>query len=257
MRRRYNGVQGLNFMIMGREGHLQIVDVLVKYGANIHFVDSQGYNSLHLAVHGKQSNMLLLLLALNGNIDSRDSFGRTPLMWAAYSDGHDDLITVLLGWGANTDLRDVTGYTALHWAVVSSNFYHGKLLIEANANQDILDEKNKTARDWAVERKWTRQYDEMIVSTKASWFTKKQGDLIMYGIPMVVLPVYFYIFAYKSIYFSLPVILVSGFVISRLIEIVLANNDSNKLMNSPIMASVLQSSMLWAFVKWVWIFTCI
>ena len=116
--------------------------------------------------------MLLLLLALGGNVDSRDSFGRTPLMWSVYGGDYEDLTTILIKWGANLDLCDVTGYTALHWAVVSSNFFHGRLLIEAGANQEILDEKSKTAKDWAIERKWLSQYNQMMVSTEHIWFTK-------------------------------------------------------------------------------------
>lgn len=239
-----------------REGHLQVVELLHEYGANIHFVDSQGYNSLHLAVHGKKPDMLLLLLALGGNINSKDSYGRTPLMWACYAGDNDDLVFVLLEWGADLNVCDVTGYTALHWAVVSSHFHHGKLLVEAGANQEIIDDKSKTAKDWAIERKWEKQYDKMIMSTKQKWFTKTQADWIMYLIPFVVLPMYFYVFGNFSALFSIPFLFISGFLITQFIEKILTNRDSMQLMNSPVMASVLQSTMLWSFLTWIKTIPC-
>lgn len=245
-----------NKLLNHREGHLQVVLLLHEYGANIHFIDSQGYNSLHLAVHGKKPDMLLLLLALGGNIDSKDSFGRTPLMWACYAGDNDDLVLVLLEWGADLNIRDVTGYTALHWAVVSSHFHHGKLLVEAGADQEIVDDKSKTAKDWAIERKWDRQYDKMIVSTISRWFTKYQADWIMYLIPFVVLPIYFYTFGNYSALFSIPFFFITAFLITQFIERILTNMDSMQLMNSPVMASVLQSTILWSFLTWIYIIPC-
>lgn len=240
-----------------REGHLRVVELLHQYGANLHFTDSQGYNSLHVTVHGKKPDMLLLLLALGGNVDSRDSYGRTPLMWACYGGEDEDLITVLLEWGADLNIRDVTGYTALHWAVVSSNFHCGKRLIEAGAQQDIVDDKNKTAKDWALERKWEWQYDSMTASSKSSWFTKSQADWIMYLIPMFGIPIYFHVFGNYSLLFSVPFLLVTGFLATQFIERILTNRDSMQLMNSPVMASVLQATMFWAFLTWMSIFPCI
>ena len=149
-----------------------MVCLLAENGADIHLVDGQGYNSLHIAIHGKQPNVLLLLLALGGDINSLDSFGRTPLMWAAYSGEEDDLIKILLNWGADTNYRDVTGYTALHWAVVSSHFYFGKLLLSGGIDQEIKDETGKTARDLATERSWSLLYDEMAISVKPGYLKK-------------------------------------------------------------------------------------
>lgn len=240
-----------------REGHLGVVLTLVEYGANMHFIDSQGYNAMHLAVHGKKPEMLLLLLALGGNIDSRDSYGRTPLMWACYAGDCDDLVTILLEWGADLNIKDVTGYTALHWAVVSFNFCQGKMLVEAGADQEILDNKNKTAKDWAIDMKAVKQYESMMVSTKTRWFTKTQSDWIMYFIPFVVLPMYFYAFGNFSIMFSVIFLIVSGFLTTQFIEKILANSDTRQLMNSPVLASILQATMFWTFVTWISIIPCI
>lgn len=237
-----------------RAGHLQVVLLLHQHGANLHFTDNQGYNSMHVAVHGKKPEMLLLLLALGGNIDSSDSYGRTPLMWACYGGESEELITVLLEWGADLNIRDVTGYTALHWAVVSSNFHCGKHLINAGAQQDILDEKNKTAKDWALERKWGLQYDQMTRSSSSPWFTKSQADWIMYFIPIFGVPIYFYVFGNYSLGYAVPFLLISGTLATKFIEIILTNRNSLQLMNSPVMASVAQSTLLWSFLTWISIF---
>jgi hypothetical protein len=240
-----------------REGHLQVVELLHQHGANWDFRDSQGYNSLHVAIHGKKPEMLLLLLALGGNINSKDSYGRTPLMWACYGGDNYDLITILIEWGADLNIQDVTGYTALHWAVVSSNFHCGKDLIQAGALQDIVDEKNKTAKDWARERQWESQYDKMIPSSGIGWFTKSQAGRIMYFLPFCVLPIYLYVFGYYSLVFALPFLLITGFLATQFIERVLTNGDSEQLMNSPVLTSLLQSLMLWTFFTWISIFPCI
>lgn len=94
-----------------RSGHIQIVTLLLKFGADLQSKDKQGYNALHLAVHAGFGLMVIYLISFQSDkdlddelplsdsitindqernwptsidIDSRDSLGRTALMWAAY-----------------------------------------------------------------------------------------------------------------------------------------------------------------------------
>ena len=56
-----------------RAGHVQMVTLLYKKGADITLMDAQGYNALHLAVHAGHSMMIVYLISIGLEVDSRDS----------------------------------------------------------------------------------------------------------------------------------------------------------------------------------------
>ncbi|KAI9031169.1 hypothetical protein DFJ74DRAFT_602414 [Hyaloraphidium curvatum] len=67
-----------------RAGHVDAVKAMVNRGGNPKIADGQGYNCLHLAVHGNHPKMVTYLLADAGmDVNSEDPLGRTPLIWWA------------------------------------------------------------------------------------------------------------------------------------------------------------------------------
>ena len=104
--------------LMGRNGHVYIVHLLLQYGGDPLLTDAQGFNILHLATHS--SNIMLILYLLHQPLitpDLTDPQDHAPIMWAAYQ-GDALSVDVLLRWGADVKKRDQAGLTALHWAVV-------------------------------------------------------------------------------------------------------------------------------------------
>lgn len=106
-----------------RAGAVDSMKTMRNAGGNPKLPDGQGYNCLHLAVHGNQPKMTLHLLADAGmDVDAEDPMGRTPLIWAAYLGSSLDVVDILLKRKARVNLPDALKFTPLHWAVgVSSD----------------------------------------------------------------------------------------------------------------------------------------
>jgi ankyrin repeat protein len=84
--------------------------------------------------------------------DSRDTYGRTPLSWAA-SHGHQAIVKLLLEKNANIETKDTEcNQTPLSWAARSGHEAIVKLLLEKNANIETKDtEYDRTPLSWAAE----------------------------------------------------------------------------------------------------------
>jgi len=76
------------------------------------------------------------------DVNTRDRYEETPLMYAAYV-GSLDGMKVLLKAGASVDLRSQSGATALIWA--ATDLAKVRLLIERGANVNIATKRGRTA----------------------------------------------------------------------------------------------------------------
>ena len=61
------------------------------------------------------ADVVTLLLEAGASSQEKNYSGWTPLHWAAW-DGHDDVVTILLEAGANPQEKNNAGNTPLHWA---------------------------------------------------------------------------------------------------------------------------------------------
>ncbi|RWS17662.1 zinc finger protein-like protein [Dinothrombium tinctorium] len=104
-----------------RQGHLQMVVLLLQHGADPSVFDGEGCNCLHLA----------------------SQFGHTSIV-------ANDPIRLLITLGASLNLTDHKhGNTALHWAVYSRNNNAVSLLLNAGANVFICNRQGDTPLDMA------------------------------------------------------------------------------------------------------------
>ncbi|KAJ2083423.1 palmitoyltransferase akr1 [Coemansia sp. RSA 988] len=102
---------------------LDIVMYLIDRGANAAHRDSIGNSVLHAAVHSDMLPALAVLLssqypALGYSVDPVDTYGMTPLMWAAYQ-CKQDMMELLLHLGASINMQDKTGKSPLHFAMMN------------------------------------------------------------------------------------------------------------------------------------------
>ncbi|KAK4223218.1 hypothetical protein QBC38DRAFT_517311 [Podospora fimiseda] len=97
------------------------------------------FTLLHLAAYFGNlawANMLLKTPKKKG-VSKKDSYGRTPLFWAA-TRGHRDVVELLLDYGAPIDSKDQSKMTALHMAVTNEHKDVVELLIKRSSK---LEEK--------------------------------------------------------------------------------------------------------------------
>ena len=112
-------------MWAAREGHTDCVKYLIQNGAEMDVFTA--------AMIGDMAEIKRLVEA-GHDVNQRDEWERTPLMWAA-REGHTDCVKYLLQNGAQLDLTDHVGNTALHLAAEGGHLEVLKRLVEAG--QDV------------------------------------------------------------------------------------------------------------------------
>ena len=158
-------------------GRTQVVDYLLKHGANPDMRDRDGATPLHAAASKGYGKIMRLLLAETENVNVQDMLGTTPLLsatvsgstdvlkallefgadvnipnnnqetpvWAATANGHEDFVRVLLEIGVSGAIVDVNvpdairHQTPLHLAAGRGDTYVAKLLLEHGADKDVRD----------------------------------------------------------------------------------------------------------------------
>lgn len=110
----------LNFDYFFPLGHVNVVQILLKNGANVSAENGDKETPLHLAA--KRGNLLIPMLNVIYFIVIT-----IVCNWNSYFDlfsysGHEDVTDLLLKSGANISAEDIDKYTPLHWAALKGNF---------------------------------------------------------------------------------------------------------------------------------------
>ena len=92
-----------------REGHLEVVKLLVAYGSELGTEDGDNSPLLWAAAYG-HADVVDYLVTKGNHVDIATSAGVTPLYMAAMK-GHSDVVRVLMKHGANPDHKTREGKT--------------------------------------------------------------------------------------------------------------------------------------------------
>ena len=148
---------------------------LIQFGADVNKRDCSRryFPALSHAVQMKDYEMFMFLLLeckANPNVGSRNPFdagkvrqkneGNMPLMIAAWEGKKDFVIALCEDERTSINQQDANGFTALMKACMNGHFENNKekhtwdirkILIDAGADQKIVDIDGKTAADWVSE----------------------------------------------------------------------------------------------------------
>ncbi|XP_054027562.1 palmitoyltransferase ZDHHC13 [Dryobates pubescens] len=135
-----------------RQGHLPMVILLLKCGADPSLIDGEGFSSIHLAVLFQHMPIIAYLVSKGQDIDATDLNGQTPLMLSAQKAVGPEPTRFLLKFNPSLNAVDnVQKNTALHWAITSGNTSAVDLLLEAGASLDVKNAKGETPLDLAYQ----------------------------------------------------------------------------------------------------------
>jgi len=135
-------------------GHLPVVEALVKAGARVNLPDDQGCTPLHVASRNGNSDIVKFLLQKRADIDAHDALGFTPLHWSVVR-GHLTVAKALIRSSANVDALDINGTLAIHWAARRGHRDLVELLIvDGGSRVDQKDGSGMTPETWASKREW-------------------------------------------------------------------------------------------------------
>jgi len=160
-------------------GFKELVEQLIKDGANVAILDSEkrtplhyattkevaallmldinamdeyGNTPLHLAVDRGSQDIAELLIANGARVNVRNANGQTPL-YQAIAIGHNEMAALLINNGTDVNNIDGSGTTPLHKAAHYGTVKILKLLIAKGAKINIQDNQRKTPLDIAVDLK--------------------------------------------------------------------------------------------------------
>ncbi|KAK8923327.1 Ankyrin repeat domain-containing protein 17 [Metarhizium anisopliae] len=105
----------------------------LEQGVDVEARDWYGRTPLVYAIYGGNQHIVQLLLENGAHVAVMDSWHNTPLHNAA-SKGHEDIVKLLLEKGADIESGDINGRTPLFIAVLRGNEAVAKLLLEKGAN---------------------------------------------------------------------------------------------------------------------------
>ena len=151
------------------ENKIEIVELLLKNGADVNDRNKDGSTPLHFATQGENKVDIIDLLLTNGaDFLGRNKDGWTPLHFAAKGKHNLDIVQKLLGAGAGTALfgkseenKNIDGQTPLLLAVACNNLEIVKTLLIAGAKIDSQDVEGNTALHLAS-RESNPMYNEMV-----------------------------------------------------------------------------------------------
>merc|ERR1711935_690189 len=126
-----------------RQGHQSMVALLIEKGADPSIRDGEGAAAVHLAAQFGFWPICAFLVARSGiDVDSYDTNGLTPLMWAVMRSVGPETVRVLIALGADPDLKDRKEQnTTLHLSMEKGNEYAFNTLLEKTKDLESLNKK--------------------------------------------------------------------------------------------------------------------
>ncbi|CAM4644457.1 unnamed protein product [Leuciscus chuanchicus] len=195
-------------MVASEQGSLEIVQELIRRGANVNLDDIDCWTALISAAKEGHTGVVKELLENNANVEHRDMGGWSALMWAAYKGrvevahlllekganpnitgqysvypiiwaagrGHAEIVQLLLQHGAKVNCSDKYGTTPLIWAARKGHYDCVMHLLENGANVDQEGANSMTALIVAVRGGFTEVVKELLKRNPNMNMTDKDGN---------------------------------------------------------------------------------
>lgn len=127
-----------------KEGKKDIVELLLKFGANVNIKNRDGLFPLAIATYNNLDDIVELLLENGANVNDQEVDGDTPLMIAS-DEEYENISRILLEFNAGVNIANKLEETALIKAVENNNLPIVKLLVENGAFLDSETHEGETA----------------------------------------------------------------------------------------------------------------
>ena len=132
-------------MMAAEKANTGCMKILKNAGADITSKDSTGKSALEFAVESGSLQSIELLINWGADVNRVDKYGNPPLMKALTKNGNPDCVQLLIKHGANVKSRDSDGKSALVYAAVNSCEQSMRILIEEGADVNMAVNKGLEA----------------------------------------------------------------------------------------------------------------
>ena len=127
-------------------------DTLIQNGADPSFKSNTGFSVLHCAAQGGNTSIIIKLLSLGLDVDSRKNDGVTPLMMTAFLKDKQNAFDILIQNGADPSLKDNNGFNLLHCAAQGGNTSIMNKLLSLGLDINLKDVYGATPLTRAIEK---------------------------------------------------------------------------------------------------------
>ena len=167
-----DGSTALSFAL--KNNNKELITLLIKSGAyKLPILDKMNEMWDSICAQGNEATELVEILIKNGaDINFRSSNGNTPLITAA-NYGHLEIVETLINNGAKLNCQNVVGITALYISTMNKFINIAKVLLEAGANANIQDSQDKATPLGRIILDRMNKYD----ITATTLFIKEKNDI--------------------------------------------------------------------------------
>ncbi|XP_013885441.1 kinase D-interacting substrate of 220 kDa B [Austrofundulus limnaeus] len=158
-----------------KEGHVEVVRELLENSAYIEHRDMGGWTALMWASYKGRVEVTKLLLEEGGNPNTTGQYSVYPIIWAA-GRGHSEIVKLLLHHGAKVNCSDKYGTTPLIWAARKGHYDCLMHLLEKGADVDQEGANSMTALIVAVKGGYTKVVKELLKRNPNVNMTDKDGN---------------------------------------------------------------------------------
>lgn len=146
-------------------GYIDMVKFLLENGANINQI-TEGDPIIHEAVRSGNAEIVDLLVRYGADINATDSLGQTALHESSSEDEWLDVTKYLVNKGVNIDALDGFNSTPLNASALHGCFETAKFLVLSGASLTIRDAKGRKPAEMAQNcnypelAKWLKEAEE-------------------------------------------------------------------------------------------------
>ncbi len=131
------------------QGHISAVKCLLANQADPSIVGIEGDTLLHVAAFYGYTPIVAILLKYP-LLHCADEDGKQPIHKAVWGHDKPDVVELLLAAGADPNALNTFGYTPLHWAAKHGHIASAELLLKAGARPDSANQNHDLPFDLAV-----------------------------------------------------------------------------------------------------------
>ncbi|XP_051954360.1 kinase D-interacting substrate of 220 kDa B-like isoform X4 [Xyrauchen texanus] len=159
-----------------KEGHVEVVKELLENSAYIEHRDMGGWTALTWASYKGRVEVATFLLESEANPNTTgQQYSVYPIIWAA-GRGHAEIVKLLLEHGAKVNCSDKYGTTPLIWAARKGHYDCVMHLLENGADVDQEGANSMTALIVAVKGGYTEVVKELLKRNPNVNMTDKDGN---------------------------------------------------------------------------------
>uniref|UniRef100_A0A7N8YPC6 Palmitoyltransferase n=1 Tax=Mastacembelus armatus TaxID=205130 RepID=A0A7N8YPC6_9TELE len=239
-----------------RQGHLQMVIQLMRYGADPTIADGEGYRALHLSILFQHMAIAAYLMAKGQEVDGPDCNGQTPLMLAAQKIIGPEPTNFLIKNNASVSAVDkVNRNTPLHCAVLAGNVDAAHILLEAGASVDAENINGHTPIDLAHQvhsplliHMLNHVKQERIRSNSRCLLTSC-SNVVLFAFSQVILQFFLCTFMFGSVGLIVDMN-TESWLLKGILLTFLNRNCPSPAFQSLLPATTLMASVFWMLVTW-------